>query len=95
MTVYVDDARIPYQRGHMRMRMSHMVADTADELHAMADRIGVKRKYFQAHASHPHYDICEAKRRAAVEAGAEQVTQRELVLVIRALRAKAPARSTP
>lgn len=40
MTVYVDNALIPYGR----MQMSHMIADTEEELHQMADDIGVKRK---------------------------------------------------
>lgn len=36
MTVYVDDVCIVYGR----MRMSHMVADTEDELHQMASALG-------------------------------------------------------
>lgn len=71
MAVYVDDMRAPYGR----MVMCHMVADTAVELHNMADRIGVKRKWFQGN----HYDICLAKRCLAVKYGAVEVTRKELV----------------
>lgn len=77
MSVYVDDMRAPF-RG---MLMCHMIADTTEELVAMAERIGVRRKWVQ----HPgtareHFDICLAKRALAVQAGAQEVTQRELCL---------------
>jgi hypothetical protein len=58
-----------------RMKMSHMIADTPEELHAMADRIGIARRWFQA----DHYDVCLRKRALAVEAGAIEVSMRELV----------------
>jgi hypothetical protein len=58
------------------MLMCHMLADTSAELHAMADRIGVKRKWFQRDAPTPHYDICQSKRALAVAAGAVEVTER-------------------
>jgi hypothetical protein len=64
MAVYVDEARYPFGR----MLMCHMLADTPDELHAMADRIGVKRKWFQRKASAPHYDICKSRGALAVSA---------------------------
>ena len=84
MGVYVDQARIPY-RG--RMRMSHMVADTLEELHAMADQLGLKREWFQTSQSGvPHYDLCEANRLKAVRLGAKLVTRRELALFIRRQR---------
>ena len=44
MAVYVDDMRANFGR----MKMCHMIADTIDELHTMADRIGVARRWFQA-----------------------------------------------
>lgn len=82
MTVYVDDARIPYGR----MLMCHMVADSADELHAMADRIGVRRRWYQARSSLPHYDICLSKRRLAVQAGAVEVNRRQMGHLVLRLR---------
>jgi hypothetical protein len=59
MTVYVDDMRARYGR----MVMCHMVADTEAELHAMADRIGVARRWYQG----DHYDVCLAKRALALK----------------------------
>lgn len=86
MTVYVDSMRARYGR----MVMCHMLADTIDELHEMADRIGVHRKWFQKRASTPHYDICLSKRALAVEYGAIEVGRRQLVSVIRRLRRPEP-----
>lgn len=68
MTVFVDSARIPF-RG---MLMSHMWADSLDELLTMVDRIGVQRKWLQKppKASWVHFDISEGKRRLAIVYGA-------------------------
>jgi hypothetical protein len=82
VTVYVDKSL--YRVG--RMVMCHMLADTIDELHRMADLIGVDRKHFQGDASTPHYDVCKQKRAIAVGAGAIEVDRRGTVNVIRRLR---------
>lgn len=82
MTVYVDDMyRYPMGR-FRRMKMSHMIADTEEELHAMAARIGVARRWYQG----DHYDICMSKRQQAVAAGAVEITLRELAFRHRAKR---------
>lgn len=79
MTVYVDDM----QAGYGRMKMCHMVADTDDELHVMADQIGVARKWHQKPGTpQSHYDICLSKRALAVQFGAQEVTRREAVMII-------------
>jgi hypothetical protein len=82
MAVYVDRARNPY-RG---MLMCHMVADTMEELHAMADRVGVSREHFQTGAHLPHYDICHTKRRLAIRAGALEIDRHGLVKMMRERR---------
>lgn len=68
MTVYVDDVRHRYGR----MVMCHMWADTLDELLAMADRIGVQRKWLQQppKASWVHFDISLGMKAKAIAAGA-------------------------
>ena len=74
VTVYVDDMRAPYGW----MIMCHMFADTSDQLHAMAARIGIARKWCQyAGTWKEHYDIALSKRKLAVEAGAVEITLRE------------------
>lgn len=79
MTVYVDDMHL-YPVGQFgRMKMCHMLADTDEELHAMADRIGVARRWWQspARTSGSHYDIAMSKRALAVAAGAVEITLRQ------------------
>ncbi|MGJ0510325.1 MAG: DUF4031 domain-containing protein [Methylocystis sp.] len=78
MAVYVDDTRVPYGG----MTMCHMHADTDEELHAMAGRIGVARRWRHG----DHYDICLAKRALAVQGGAIEITKREAVKVRRRVR---------
>lgn len=75
MTVYVDDMRVPYGR----LIMCHMIADSDDELHAMADRIGVARRWWQSpeKTSGSHYDIALSKRALAIAAGAVEITWRQ------------------
>lgn len=55
-----------------------MTADTLDELHAFALRIGLRRTWFQPHAISPHYDLTVGRRAAAVRAGAVEMSFREL-----------------
>jgi len=76
VTVYVDNMRANFGR----MVMCHMIADTDDELHAMADRIGVSRRWWQSpeKASGSHYDIALSKRKLAVDHGAIEIDMRQL-----------------
>jgi hypothetical protein len=74
----------------------HLVTDSRDleELHQFAELIGLKRRWFQDHKRHPHYDTLSGsvKKRAA-EAGAKRVTSKEIVQIMRAVweGAKEPA----
>lgn len=73
MSVYVDDMRAPFGR----MILCHMIADTDAELHAMADRIGVARRWHQG----DHYDISLSMRAKAVWFGAVEITQRQAAVM--------------
>ena len=71
MTVYVDDA-VTLWRG---WRWAHLMADTLDELHAMAERLGVPRRAFQDKRSGAHYDLTEELREQAVRLGAVAISR--------------------
>lgn len=85
MSVYVDRAIWNYGR----MTMCHMIADSPEELHAMADCIGVARRWFQQppKASFWHYDIAKSKRALAVAAGAIECDRNAFVEALRRIRA--------
>ena len=87
MPVYVDDMCDTHLGAFGRMKMSHMIADTTEELLVMADRIGVARKWIQ----HPgtdreHFDIAKSKRALAVQHGAVEITMREAAQMVQARR---------
>lgn len=87
MTVYVDDMYRHPLGQFGRMKMSHMIADSTEELLAMAERIGVARRWLQkAGSSYEHFDIALSKRTEAVRAGAVEITMRELAMKCRERR---------
>jgi hypothetical protein len=82
MAVYVDHQKNKFGR----MIMCHMLADSIEELMAMADNLGLHRRHFQPW-SHPHFDISLGYRGRAVKLGAVEVTRRELVDTMKRYRA--------
>jgi len=67
-----------------------MIADTSGELLAMADKIGVARKWIQDRGTpHEHFDIALSKRALAVAEGAIEITRRELGAKLEAKRSLA------
>ena len=80
MAVYVDDM-YRYPMGRLgRMKMSHMMADTTEELLAMATTIGIDHKHLQdAGTRREHFDVSKGKRWDAIVAGAQEVTVREIL----------------
>lgn len=82
MAVYVDELRTypmtavkPDAQRHGRT-WCHLTADTAAELHAFAERIGLRREWFQ-HGHMPHYDLTPGRRCEALRAGAIEVSAME------------------
>lgn len=83
MTVYVDNMKA----GYGRMVMCHMIANSEQELHEMADRIGVNRQWHQSPPKHDsHYDIALSKRALAVAAGAVEITLKQCACMVRRRR---------
>lgn len=75
VAVYIDD----YDADFQNMKMSHMIADTKEELLAMVDKIGVKRKWIQKEGTfREHFDICLSKKKLAILNGAILLDTREL-----------------
>ena len=83
MAVYVDKEANRFGR----MIMCHMLADTLDELHAMAARLGLRRSWFQPKST-PHYDLSKTKRALAIQLGAIEIEREKTVELIRAWREK-------
>lgn len=87
MPVYVDDMRAPYGR----LILCHMLADTDDELHAMADKIGVARRWHQKAGTYQsHYDIALSKRALAVANGAIEIDRQGVANILRSKRQAEP-----
>lgn len=82
MAVYVDElqpvfvrtSRWPYGAS------CHLLADTVEELHAFAKKLGMRPGWFQPHLRYPHYDLTPGKREQALRLGAGSVTAREWIM---------------
>lgn len=75
MSVYVDNMRAKFGR----MVMCHMRADSTEELLAMADKIGVARKWIQYPGTpREHFDVCLSAKAKAIANGAIEITMREM-----------------
>jgi hypothetical protein len=79
VTVYVDNARRPGPWYATTAYWSHLTADTKDELHAFAERLGLRRDWFCDEPSGAwHYEVTASKRWDAINAGAREITTPEL-----------------
>jgi hypothetical protein len=102
MSAYVDDlieyggtyrgdgaaqaARVGARNGD---RWCHLYADTEEELHAFAQRIGMKRVWAQvSRTGIPHYDLTPRRRVSAVKHGAKALIRRDACMFRRSWRAR-------
>lgn len=82
MGVYVDQIRHYPNCKWQWKYWSHMFADTSEELHAMAHRLGMQPEWFQEHRTNPnlsHYDITPSKRRVAIRYGAVEEDTKQFI----------------
>lgn len=97
MTVYVDEVRVyaPSRIRCFQNGSAHLTADTLDELHAFAGKLGLRRAWFQASppASVPHYDLSPGRWNDAITQGAVLVPAR--VQAKRRLAARTNVKSCP
>lgn len=75
MAVYVDDmllfADVPNGSRVISGNWSHLMADTDEELHTFALRLGLRREWAQYEGTwKSHYDVTESIRRKALRMGA-------------------------
>ncbi|HRN62278.1 MAG TPA: DUF4031 domain-containing protein [Luteimonas sp.] len=87
MTVYVDDA-VTLWRGE---RWAHLMADTLDELHDFAARLGIPRHAFQDKTSGAHYDVPAPMREQAIALGALPISRHVDRALVRRVIARAKA----
>ena len=72
LSVYVDNAFAAGDWGRWTGG-GHLEADSLEELHAFADRLGLRREWFQSKPGAPendHYDLGRRGRELALELGA-------------------------
>jgi hypothetical protein len=105
MAVYIDDWRVPWRCEEW----SHLIADTTQELHAFAARLGLGARRFHHKPTRPwkdHYDVPESLRSQAILLGAKSIASEEAARMLRARRlalregvtppeSSAPSRAAP
>jgi hypothetical protein len=82
--IYVDEIRtIPRVLGSAKRygnSWSHLWSDSdIEELHKLAEKIGLKRSYFQNKPSFPHYDVIPSKRTLALKYGAQYMSLKDWI----------------
>lgn len=82
MAVYVDNLR---DYGWRHGPSCHLIADSVDELIRFAVAMGLREEWFQPKST-PHFDLTADGRALAVENGAIELNNRELIKKVRELR---------
>jgi hypothetical protein len=80
---YVDTVRSYPNAGLRFTEFCHLLADTRDELHDMADALGIPRRFFQEHPWRWHHDLPEHMRPRAIDLGAVEMDIHEVGALLR------------
>lgn len=86
MTIYID---LPIWKKSENgcKSYSHMMSDVSlEDLHRFAAETGIKKHFFHNTRSCPHYDITEEQIKQVKDAGAIQISSKEMVLIARKMR---------
>ncbi len=102
MTVCVDSMRVRAKIGGHDARWSHLTADTVEELYTFAEKLFLKREWFQKCCKsdprcpkvdapagiciHFHYDVTDRVRSVALREGAESVSLSRMGTIMSARR---------
>lgn len=77
--VYVDNFYTTGAGNYGRMKMSHMIADTKEELLKMAKSIGMREEWIQDEGTpREHFDVSISRRKLAIKLGAKEINFRDL-----------------
>ena len=83
MSVYVDGS-LDYAHDS---KWCHMIADSTEELHEFAAKLGLEASWFQK-GNTPHYDLRPTKRARAVHLGAIELDREAFVEKLYEIRTK-------
>ncbi len=81
MAVYID-----HPKNHDGRVWSHLTADTPEELHEFAVRLGSRLEWFQDKGYKWHYDVPASRFQQALHLGARLITSREMVRLMQGRR---------
>ncbi len=96
MTVYVDALRSYPQKANSKQgqrwfgqgkQSCHLLADTDQELHEFAAKLGLRREWAQGKGMLVHYDLMPSKRAEAIKRGAVPMGNQEIHVLLSRRRA--------
>lgn len=71
----------------------HLLADSVEELHEFAAKLGMKRSWFQmSRMGLPHYDLVASRRAKAVKLGAIEINRNQLCEMIEKLKSESKSK---